>query len=222
MSSFDPLLPDAGGRTFAPLGPGAGACSAASPGGPFPDLHAPPCAVEPECDAAAAEEEAERARALEAEYERGARDGRAAAERELAELGRGLDEAIREVALFRAALRERCHAELLDLALEVARRMLDRELEAHPEHWIPLIRAGVQRALDRERVRIRVAPPLHGYLRERVAELHAELDGVKELEVVADPTLPATGCVVETPCGDLDLGVASQVETIRSALGEPA
>lgn len=221
MSSFEPLLPDAGAATFAPLGPGVAACAPA-PGGPFPDLHAPPPAVESTCDAAAAEEEAERARALEAEYERGVRDGRAAAEQELAELGRGLHEAIREVTRFRAALRERCHAELLDLALDVARRVLDRELEAHPEHWIPLIRDGVQRALDRERVRIRVAPPLHHFLCERVAELHAELHGVKELEVVADPTLPATGCVVETPSGDLDLGVASQVETIRSALAEPA
>ncbi|MEW6269004.1 MAG: FliH/SctL family protein [Thermodesulfobacteriota bacterium] len=220
MSSFEPLRArrdDAG--AFAPLLGGTRVPAERGAGAPFPDLHAP----SPSPDEVAAEAATrERVAALAAEREQGRAEGRAAAERELSELVHGLGEAIRELARFRSGMLERYHGELLDLALEVARKVVDRELEAHPEHWLGMIRQGVQRALDRDRIRIRIAPALHGFLRAHLAELRAELDGVKELELIEDPALPATGCVVETSYGDLDLGVDSQITTIRAALTEPA
>jgi flagellar assembly protein FliH len=157
-----------------------------------------------------------------ATHARGVLEGRTQAEAELAHLVQGLGEAIAALTRFRREMLERYQAELLDLALEVARKVVDRELEQHPEHWILLIREGVKRALDRDHIRIRVAPALHGFLRGHLAELRAELDGVKDFELLEDPALPATGCVVETSYGDLDLGVESQITTIRSALAEPA
>jgi len=220
MSSFEPLLPSLLGKLgFAPLVSGATAEPTRMPGGPFQDLN-------PRAQADTAEEErraAEERAALEhAAYVRGAAEGKAQAEAELAHLVHALGEATAELARFRRGMLERYQSELLDLALEVARKVVDRELEQHPEHWIELIRDSVQRALDRDHIRIRVAEPLHGYLVEHLAELRAELDGVKDLELVEDPALPASGCVVETSYGDLDLGVESQITTIRSALAEPA
>jgi len=221
MSSFEPLRAGASDdRGFAPLLRGAAAPTPASSIAPFPDLHAPP---PPSADAMAAEtREREQAAAVADAHERGRSEGRADAERELSELMRGFGEAIGELARFRSGLLERYHGELLDLALEVARKVIDRELEGNPEHWLLMIRQGVQRALDRDRIRIRIAPALHAFLREHLAELRAELDGVKELELIEDPTLPANGCIVETSYGDLDLGVDSQITAIRTALTEPA
>jgi flagellar assembly protein FliH len=219
MSSFEPLLPSLLGKLgFAPLGGAAGETARVA-GGPFPDLNprAPTDPAEDECRVAE-----ERAALEEAAYGRGTAEGRAQAEAAVAHLVQGLGEAIAELTRFRRGMLERYQSELLDLALEVARKVVDRELEQHPEHWIQLIRDGVQRALDRDHIRIRVAAPLHAFLLEHLAELRAELDGVKELELLEDPALPVTGCVVETSYGDLDLGVESQITTIRSALAEPA
>lgn len=220
MSSFEPLLPSLLDKLgFVPLAgkPAANATSVA--GGPFPDLNPPPPEDRAEEARRVADERAELERAAHA---RGVAAGRALAEAELAQLVQGLGEAVSELARFRRGMLERYQTELLDLALEVARKVVDRELEQNPEHWIQVIREGVTRAVDRDHIRIRVAPLLHEFLRAHLAELRAELDGVKELELLEDPALPPTGCVVETSYGDLDLGVESQITTIRSALTEAA
>ena len=44
------------------------------------------------------------------------------------------------------------------------------------------------------------------------------LEDVKELELVEDPALAESGCIVESQFGDLDLGVDSQIGAIRAAL----
>lgn len=221
MSSFEPLLPSLLGKLgFAPLAAGTAADVVRAPaGGPFPDLN-PRVPVDTAEDERRAAEE--RAALEQAAYVRGAAEGRAQAQEELAHLVQALGEAISELTRFRRGMLERYQSELLDLALEVARKVVDRELEQHPEHWIELIRDGVQRAVDRDHIRIRVAAPLHGFLVEHLAELRAELDGVKELELLEDPALPPSGCVVETSYGDLDLGIESKITTIRGALAEPA
>jgi len=220
MSSFEPLLPSLLGKMgFAPFAAGSAATPQVTPGGPFPDLNpAPP----PDSAEAALRAAEERAALEDAAHRRGVAEGREQAASELGQLVQGLGEAIHEVGRFRRGMLERYQSELLDLALEVARKVVDRELEQHPEHWLELIRDGVKRALDRDHIRIRVAGPLYAFLRTHLAELRAELDGVKDFELLEDPALPATGCVVETSYGDLDLGVDSQITTIRSALAEPA
>jgi flagellar assembly protein FliH len=220
MSSFEPLLPSLLHRMgFGPLVERPGDPPMTSPRGPFQDLD--PKAPEESSDEALRAAE-QRAWIEQAAYARGLAEGRAQADAELAHLVQGLGEAVAELTRFRRSMLERYQSELLDLSLEVARKVVDRELEQHPEHWIGIIREGVQRALDRDHIRIRVAAPLYAFLREHLAELRGELDGVKELDLLEDPALPVTGCVVETSYGDLDLGVDSQITTIRTALGEPA
>lgn len=219
MSSFEPLLPSLLGKMgFATFAAASAPATPAAPGGPFPDLN-----LAPPVDGAGAAERADQERAAldEAAYRRGVDQGREQAGSELTQLVQGLGEAIHEVGRFRRDMLERYQSELLDLALEVARKVVDRELEQHPEHWLQLIREGVKRALDRDHIRIRVAGQLYAFLRAHLTELRTDLDGVKDFELLEDPALPVTGCVVETSYGDLDLGVESQITTIRSALAEP-
>lgn len=204
---------------FTPLG-GGGRPAAKIVSGPLPDLNPPSGADEAAAEALRLAEE--RALLEQAAYARGMAEGRAIAEAELAQLVQGMGEAIAELTRFRHETMTRYQSELLDLALEVARKVVDRELEQHPEHWIEVIREGVRRAVDRDHIRIRVAPVLYAFLQERTSELRAALDGVKNLELTEDPALPPSGCVVETSYGDLDLGIDSQIATIRGAMTEPA
>ena len=224
MSSSD-LFRSACDDAFAPLlGVLPRRASGPTTSAPFPEFDAPL----PPPPAPSATEEAEelaRQRAHEAElqaaYERGVADGRSAARSELAEIAAGFRRAIDEVARFQSHLAERYEQELLALAVEVAGKILRTELEADPEWWLPLIREAIHRAVDRERIRIRAGAELHAYLTEHLAELRASLDAVRELEILEDPGLAATGCVIETSYGDLDASIDSQLEAVRMALTEP-
>jgi len=108
--------------------------------------------------------------------------------------------------------------ELLELALGVARKVVQQELAERPEIWLGMIRAAVKRAVDRERIVLRVPPPLMAFLRGSLAALRASLGDVKDLELVEDPSLPAGGCVIESRLGEVDIGVETRLERCERAL----
>jgi flagellar assembly protein FliH len=153
-----------------------------------------------------------------AAYAAGLADGRAARDGELAAGAEALAAAVEEVTHFRRGLLARYQRELLELALGVARKVVQRELAENPEHWLGMLREAVHMALDRESIRIRVGAILHRFLLEHLPELRARLDDVKQLELVEDTALGETGCVVESRYGDLDLGIDSQIGAIRATL----
>jgi len=181
----------------------------------FRPLGAPPPEPEPPPAESPAPDAGEDARgAFQAGYELGREETRS----QLESIGESLVKSLEEVAEFRTRLRERYERELLELALGVARKVVQRELAERPEIWLGMIRAAVRRAVDRERVVVRVPARLHAFLREALPELRAALEDVKELELVEDPALPEGGCVIESRFGEIDVGVETQLARAERAL----
>jgi flagellar assembly protein FliH len=233
MSSFDVLHPLAtkrrGGQAFEPL------CSSeetpAPSGSPWRPLFADvgreevPPQTEPRPEGAAVTPQEgsggssdapadENARAFSAGYELGRQETRA----EVEIVAESLVKSIEELAIFRAQLRRRYERELLELALGVARKVLRAEVRDRPEIWLGMIRDAVQQAVDREAVRIRVPAPIATFLSENLSVMRAQLDQVKEISIVEDPTVQEGGCVIETPFGELDVGIDSQIDAVECAL----
>lgn len=154
------------------------------------------------------------ARSFSAGYELGVQETRA----DIEVVAESLVKSLQEIGAFRAGLQQRYAAELLELALGVARKVVRSELQARPEAWLGMIRDGIRLAVDREEVRMRVPPVLASYFRERLPQLQAQLEEVKELVIVEDPTLSADGCVIETRFGELDLGVDTQIDRVEREL----
>ena len=181
----------------------------------FLPFGAPPpveAAAEPTPAPGPSAEEIERA------FGAGVERGRAEARAELEAVGASFADSLRELAGFRTRLKERYERELLELALGVARKVVQQELAQRPEIWLGMIRAAVKRAVDRERIVLRVPPPLMAFLRGSLAALRASLEDVKDLELVEDPSLPAGGCVIESRFGEVDIGVETQLERCERAL----
>ena len=152
--------------------------------------------------------------AFQAGYEAARRDLQAETET----IAESFVKSLEELAAFRGRLRDRYERELLEVALGVARKVVQQELAERPEIWLTMIRAAVRRAVERGRIVLRVPGTLAAFLRERMPELRASLEAVKEIEVVEDPGLPPSGCVIESSFGEVDIGVESQIETARVAL----
>lgn len=231
MSSFErlrpaPATPPAGVETMGPLGR-VTLVSRMSTASVFRDFDG----VAGNGDAAPAEGEGAPAgappvnevqQAADAAYADGVAAGRAEALRDLVGEGDAFVRALDELKRFRAGLLERYQGELLALALGIARKVIQRELAEHPEHWLGMIREAVRHALDREKIRIRVGPALHRFLLEHLTTLRPMLEDVKEMELVEDATLAENGCILESQFGDLDLGIDSQIGAIRAALTQGA
>lgn len=225
MSSFEKLKPASAPAGAVPLGGALGRLTLESHragASVFRDFGggdaARPSAAETETTPDAPPEPDEIQQATEAAYADGHAAGVAAATADLIGEGEAFSKALAELARFRAGLMERYQNELLALALGIARKVVQRELADHPEHWLGMIREAVRHALDREKIRIRVGPLLHRFLVEHLSTLRPMLEDVKELELVEDQTLSENGCILESQYGDLDLGIDSQIGAIRAAL----
>ena len=122
--------------------------------------------------------------------------------------------AIRQFQTEQRRYRERVEAEVVRLALSIARRILRREAQVDP-----LLLAGAVRValgqLPREAVRLRVAP-------SSAARWTTLFAGQTELEsapeVVADSGLNEPDCVVESKLGQVELSVDGQLEEIERGL----
>lgn len=105
------------------------------------------------------------------------------------------------------------------LALEVARHALRATLAVRPETIVPVVQEALSSLFD-ERVR------MHLHLNPRDAELvRSELGerlGARNCEIVADPSIEAGGCRIETPRAEVDATVATRWRRTLAAIGRDA
>lgn len=111
-------------------------------------------------------------------------------------------------------------AETTAIALEVAARVVRAELTARPERVMDVVRAAIRRAADRERLLVHVNPDDLDTVREAAPGMAARIGGIARLDVVEDPRVPRGGCIVETPGGDVDARIATQMSRMLEALAD--
>jgi flagellar assembly protein FliH len=127
--------------------------------------------------------------------------------------------AIREAVARVEAAREQQFAEaegrLVDLSMLVARRVIAREISLDPGIVLGLVREGMAALGERDRLVVRVGT----FFRDTRDELQEKLGGAKlRCEVVVDPSLGRSGCVVETDLGRVDESVDGRLQNLVDAL----
>lgn len=127
--------------------------------------------------------------------------------------------AIREAVARAEAAREQQFAEaegrLVALAMLVARRVIAREVSLDPGVVVGLVREGMAALGERDRLVVRVGT----FFRDMREELQEKLGGAKlRCEVVVDPSLGRSGCVVETDLGRVDESVDVRLQNLVDAL----
>jgi flagellar assembly protein FliH len=127
-----------------------------------------------------------------------------------------LARSIDEIGNLRSRLRAEAEADLIQLSLAIARRVLRREIAIDPEALHGLILGALAKLAGQEIARVRVHP---SHAAAVTACLRQNLNSDK-IEVVADPSRDIGAIVFETPRGNLDAGVESQLQEIERGLAD--
>jgi flagellar assembly protein FliH len=83
---------------------------------------------------------------------------------------------------------------------------------------VELIREALQLAAGNERITLRLNPTDHETLRDHIAKLTAEMNSLAETRVVADSSITAGGCRVDTEFGSIDQQLEAQLARITEEL----
>lgn len=164
---------------------------------------------------AAAEEEAARLRDGAATAAREARMA-AAAEGHAEGLGRAAAALALAAEVREAKLAELDHA-VVDVALEIARRVVGRELATAPAAVLDVARRALRAAAGCGDIVLRVAPADLASIRGADDDLRALVDR-GALSVSEEPTLAPGEVVVEASGGRVDARITAQLEAFRRAL----
>jgi hypothetical protein len=124
-----------------------------------------------------------------------------------------------ELAIARSATLAVLEGQLLDLSIEVAEALIEREVEADPKLHGALARAALQSLGDATHVTLRTS--LDGF-EAVVAALggpEVEVRGVR-VQIVADAAIPGLGCVVDGDNVRVDATVSERLHAVRRAFEE--
>jgi flagellar assembly protein FliH len=122
---------------------------------------------------------------------------------------------IEEIARLRPQLMREAAAELVELSLGIARRILHREISVDSGALEGLVGGALEKLASQEIGRIRVHPELEPGIRRAL-----ERGGRCGLQLIADGTLERGAMLVETARGKLDASLETQLAEIGRGLAD--
>jgi flagellar assembly protein FliH len=153
------------------------------------------------------------AEARQAGMREGEAAGRAQAAAEVRPVIEKLAHTIEEIARLRPRMLRDAEADLVELSIAIARRILRRELSVDPGALEGLIKGALDKLASQEICRIRVHPELEPGIRKCL-----EREGRSGIQVVSDGTLERGGILLETARGKLDASLETQLAEIGRGL----
>jgi flagellar assembly protein FliH len=125
-----------------------------------------------------------------------------------------LGDTIAELAVTRSETIRRAEADTVRLALEIARRVLHRELSMDASALEALLHAAIEKLQNQEVYRVRVHPS-----QEKIVKSCLDRSGRgQSITVIADPLQREGGAIFEISRGSLDASVETQLAEIERGL----
>ncbi|BCO11619.1 hypothetical protein GEOBRER4_n3873 [Citrifermentans bremense] len=171
---------------------------------------------EPELPMMLEEEALRRIRQAHAE---GLKAGKEQAEADLATVSGALAQALLATGSLRAQLLQESEEDLLQLAMLIARKVIQQEISLDPGLLARMVQSALQLASQTGEVVVRLHPEDYA-VAIRTGELQRLMEAKGELSIKEDPTIGSGGCIVETARGNIDAGIEAQLEEVSNRLHE--
>ncbi len=150
-------------------------------------------------------------------FRQGERAGLAKAEQQAEALAHRYAEAVAELDGFKAALFKRAEQDVVRLAMEVAKKVVHREIHLDRDIIQTLVRVALGRVTVRSAVTVRLNPADYNYLLEHRKELSPHGDEAREIIMVADRSVERGGCLIQNESGDVDARIEEQFREVERA-----
>ena len=157
-------------------------------------------------------------KARQAGIQQGYQSGKKKRLEEAGKILKEFDRAIKDTVEQREALFEEARQEVLDLIVQISRKVTFDAVVADPEVTLEIINGVINTLVDRSKLKIKVNPDHLPIIEQNMNRFLKGSTSIKELSIEPDPRVNYGGCFIETPTGDIDARLESQFEVIEEAL----
>ncbi len=148
----------------------------------------------------------------------GEKAGMEIAEQKVEALMRRYTDAILEISKLRASLYAQVEREVVKLSVEVAKKIIGREIQADPEIIQTLVRVALSHVAEKSAVTVHLSPADYNYLLAQRTEL-SQTEG-RDISLLADKSIERGGCLIQTECGDIDARIEEKFREVEHAFFE--
>lgn len=132
-----------------------------------------------------------------------------------------LNEAVLRSSLRLQQIERELAPQLTSLAVGIARRVLGKELEFHPEAVVEIVKQALgDKARQRREITLRIHPDDAHVIRENKPALLEMLSRCKEIAIREDAEVQPHGVIIETEAGTIDAQLDTQLAAFDKVLKE--
>jgi flagellar assembly protein FliH len=125
---------------------------------------------------------------------------------------------LQQVEAVREKLYQETEAELLQLAIDIAEKLVCRQLDIQPDTVVDIAKLACTQARECKQIMIFARPEQVETLQARQGEIAAQLYNTQRLSIIADPAIEWGGCRVETEQGYIDANISTMLKQLEAVL----
>lgn len=131
-----------------------------------------------------------------------------------AELRMRLADTIAEVGAIGEDMTANVEEELVELAIQIAKKIVAREVTIDREIALTLVKVSLAKLHNRSIAEVHLNPEDHDFVKNRLDQLNFR----GKIDLVEDKSIAIGGCLIHTETGDIDARIESQFDEISHGL----
>jgi flagellar assembly protein FliH len=151
-------------------------------------------------------------------YLQGEKAGMKIAEQKIEAVMRRYGESMLELGKLRSALYLQVEREVVKLAVEVAKKIVHREIQVDKDIIQTLVRVALSHVAEKSAVTVHLSPQDYNHLLALRGEL-SQSEG-RDISLLADKSIERGGCLIQTECGDIDARIEEKFREVEQAFFE--
>lgn len=156
----------------------------------------------------------ERLKGYEEGHQAGLQKGLDEARKVLKDLNTAIADAVDQ----RQILLEDARDKILSMVIQVSKKVTFDAVAIDPETTLTMINRVIDTLVDRSHLKIKVNPSHLPIVEQHIEKFLIGSTTIKELTVEGDPRVKYGGCFIETPTGDIDARLESQIDVIADEI----
>ncbi len=158
--------------------------------------------------------------AYESGFRQGEKTGMEMAEKKIESLMSRYADAVLEIGKVKAGLYSQVEREVVKLAVEIAKKIVCREIQADPDIIQALVRVALGHVAEKSAVTVHLHPTDYNFVLEHRSELSPGGESGCEVVLLADKSIERGGCLVETECGEIDARIEERFREVERGFFE--
>jgi flagellar assembly protein FliH len=156
--------------------------------------------------------------AYEKGFEQGEKDGLTLGQKKIARSVEQIERLLIEIGSLKQEILKQFEKEMLALVFSIAEKIIHRKIEQDDTIIHEAVLEAMHAVTEKSRIMIKINPEDFDSVERIKPMLFNTFKDLKSVVITPDPSVGRGGCLLETPCGDVDAGVEARLDKIHQSL----